>query len=115
MHSLLHTSAQSVHIAHLCLHVGACPGCGCGWLLHRLHWLWVCPAWKQRDVSGSFEDQEAPRLGHNWVSDKKSRLGWELFLSPHPSSFRGQSEQKQYTEVWGMERARYRRKDPRRP
>lgn len=64
--------------------------------------------WKQGDEGEGFGDQEAPGLGHDLVTDEKSRLGWELALSPHSCSFLGQSDQKPPTEVWGLKSARNR-------
>lgn len=55
---------------------------GGGRLLHRLRGPWVCPVWKHRDEAGVFEDQEALGPGYGWVPDKRSRLRWELSLSP---------------------------------
>lgn len=105
MASLLHTSVPCTSHTYVCMWRRAL-AVGGGWLLYQLRGSWVCPVWSHRDESEGFEDQEAPGRGHDRAPDEKSRLGRERI--PHSYSFLDQSDQKPYTEVWGLKRARYR-------
>lgn len=62
---------------HTCLHVEACPGCGRWVAAPSAARALGVPVWSHRDDSEGSEDQEAPGLGHDWVPDKQSKLGWE--------------------------------------